>query len=305
MNAPISATTLLDQASISNRALKFKLHRGGTHRRIRDHAAEELVKSQLGDEGQIVSRELFKDKNSPIYKYQRVGNEMYAYHIKATLPFGDDSSRLLPNTAYFDYTSKMQGFISQLNQLKQTIVADWPNLVSNDVAERNRCLASQGKPQTASYSDYPTIAQMESRLYVTWYPEPISTSNDFRFTLPQDLKDSLDNQITDYLAEAGRELYVRMLSPVSSFVEKLNRFTGDKGQRWHDSFVDNLNALSSELAPLNVNQDPMVTQFLGQIDAIIKPYAFAPSLLKDDDVARLSIKTQLEALETQLKGYAL
>jgi hypothetical protein len=189
MNAPI-ATTLLDQSSISNRAMKFKLHRGGTHRRIRDKDAEALVKSTLGDEGQIVSRELFTDKTSPIYIYQKLSAEMYGYHVKATLPFGDDSSRLLPNTAYFDYTTKMQGYISQLDQLKQSIVSNWTNLVFNDVQVRNSRLIAQGKAANASTSDYPTASQIEARLYVQWFPEPVTTSNDFRFTLPQELKDA-------------------------------------------------------------------------------------------------------------------
>ena len=96
-----------------------------------------------------------------------------------------------------------------------------------------------------------------------------------------------------------------MLDPVSAFIGKLTKFTGEKGQRWHDSFVDNLNALSKELTPLNINADPMVGTFLSQIDAIIKPYAFAPDALKEDDFARAKVKAQLENLETQLKGYCL
>ena len=168
-----------------------------------------------------------------------------------------------------------------------------------------RSLMSQGKPQTASFSDYPTVAQMEARLYVTWYPEPVSTSNDFRFNVPDELKSNLDNQISLYLAEANTELFTRILNPVTAFIGKVNEYGDGTGKRWHDSFVDNLNALSKDLLPLNVTDDPMVTKFIDQIDQIVKPYAFNPSALKEDEVARVAIKTQLEALESQLKGYAL
>ena len=304
MNAPTTATTLLESTSITNRAMKFRLSRGGTHRRVRDKDAEALVKQQLGDEGQIVSRELFKDKNSLIYKYQSLANEMYGYHVKATLPFGDDSSRLLPNAAYFDYTTKMQGYISQLDQMKQQIVNHWGGMVQQDIATRNALLLGQGKPQTAKVEDYPTVQQIESRLYINWYPEPISTSNDFRFELPQDMLDRVDQQINDMLEEAGRDLYVRMLKPVSAFVEKLGKYTGDKGQRWHDSFIDNLNSLTTELPKLNVNDDPVVTQLLQQIDAIITPYKFSPDALKEDINARTQVQQKMAALEATLKGYA-
>jgi hypothetical protein len=69
--------------------------------------------------------------------------------------------------------------------------------------------------------------------------------------------------------------------------------------------VDNLNALSKELPQLNVNDDPQVTTMLAEIDAIIKPYAFQPDALKEDEFARKQVKERLEALEATLKGYAL
>jgi len=304
MNAPMTASQLQETTSIKNRAMKFRLSRGGTHRRVRDKDAETLVKQTLGDEGQIVSRELFTGKNY-LTEYQALAGEMYSYHVKATLPFGDDGSRLLPNTAYFDYTSKMQNYISRLDSLKGMIVTNWGAMVQADINARNSRLIQANKPATASHADYPTLAQIEARLYVSWFPEPVATSNDFRFEVPDAMKKQLDDQISLMVEEAGRDLYVRMLKPVSAFVDKLSKFTGDKGQRWHDSFVDNLNALTKDLPRLNINDDPMVTSLLSQIDAIIKPYVFAPDALKDDEVARAAVKAKFAALESQLKGYAL
>jgi hypothetical protein len=295
---------ITDQASIANRAMKFKLSRGGTQKRVRDRDAETLVKQQLGDEGQIVSRELFTDKNSPVYQYQQVANEMYGYHVKSTLPYGDDSSRLLPNAAYFDYTTTMQGYISRLDSLKQGIISQWATLVQTDVQSRNARLVSQGKAPVAKVDDYPTVQQMDAKLYIRWYPEPVSTSGDFRFDLPQDMKDATDAAYKEAIELAARDRFNRMLKPVSAFIEKLNKFTGDKGQRWHDSYIDNLNALSKEIPALNIMDDPAVDGFLTQIQDIIQPYAFAPDLLKDDDDARARVKAKLQELETQLKGYA-
>jgi len=304
MNMPINAGVLQESTSIANRAMKFKLSRGGTAKRIRDKDAESLVKATLGDEGQIVSRELFSDKGNLVHKYQGLSNEMYTYHIKATLPFGDDSSRALPNACYFDYTGKMQDFISRLDALKGHILTQWDSLVQVDMQSRNNRLTAQGKAASAKFDDYPTREQMDSRLYVNWYPEPISTSGDFRFTVPPEMLVKLDAQLAEMVEEAGRSLYIRMLSPVTAFIKKLDGFKGDKGQRWHDSFIDNLNALTSELPPLNINDDPMVTSLLSQIDAIIKPYVFQPDALKEDEFARTEVKSKLEALEAQLKGYA-
>jgi len=305
MTEAINAATLQESTSISNRAMKFRLSRGGTAKRVRDKDAEALVKQQLGDEGQIVSRELFSDKGNLVYQYQAKGNEMYTYHIKATLPYGDNGDRLLPNAAYFDYTTKMGGYISVQDNLKVQILAQWPTLVQTDINVRNARLIAQGKSPTAKVEDYPTVEQMDHRLYVNWFPEPVSTSGDFRFSLPPEMLAKVDEQLSLMVAEAGKDLYVRMLHPVTAFIGKLNKYTGDKGQRWYDSFVDNLNALSKELPQLNVNDDPQVTTMLAEIDAIIKPYAFQPDALKEDEFARKQVKERLEALEATLKGYAL
>ncbi len=300
-----TATSIINASNISNRAMKVHLHRGGTAKRVRDKDAEQLVKSTLGDEGQIVSRELFKSKTTPLAKYQQIGNEMYAYHVKATLPFGDDGGRLIPTTAYLDYTTKMQAYLQQQKDLAIDIIGNWQQLVLADVRDRNNSLYTQGKPQNASESDYPTASQIASKLYVKWYPEPVSTSNDFRFEVPDDLKRALDAQLDEYVAAAGKEVYVRMLDPVSAFVEKCGKYTGEKGQRWHDSFVDNLSALQTELAPLNINDDPQVSEFLKKIDDIIRPYALTPAAIKDDPVARSAMRAKFAELESSLKGYVL
>ena len=299
------AVKIQETTSIANRAMKFRLSRGGTHKRVRDKDAEALVKSTLGDEGQIVSRELFSDKTNLVYQYQQLGNEMYCFHVRSTLPFGDDASRLLPNAAYFSYTTQMQNYISRLDSLKTSIINNWPNLVRDDVNARNGRLIGQGKQASAQSTDYPTQQQMENRLYVNWYPEPVSTSGDFRFELPPEMLARVDSQINLLVEEAGKDLYFRMLRPVTAFIEKLNKFTGDKGQRFHDSFLHNLNDLTRELPTLNVNNDPNVDAALAQIKAIVQPYVFQPDALKEDALLRADVKTKLEALEGMLKGYAI
>ena len=295
----VTVSSIIDATSVANRAMKFRLSRGGTARRVRDKDAEALVKSTLGDEGQIVSRELFSSKGNLVHQYQELSGKMYAYHVKETLPFGDDSSRLLMAAKLFHYTNEMQNYISRLDQLKNQIVANWSQLVQDDINYRNTKLTNQ----SAKITDYPTAVQMNYRLYVNWTPEAISTEGDFRFTVPQEITDRAQAMLQDAIESANRDRYNRMLVPVSKFIEKLSKYTGDKGQKWHASFIDNLNSLDKEVGSLNIVDDPVVDAFLQQISSIIGPYAFAPDALKEDQMARDSVKAKLEALESQLKGY--
>jgi len=300
-----TAKDLQETTSIANRAMKFKLSRGGTKRRIRDKDAEASVKQQFGDQGQIVSRELFKDRSNLVGQYQNKANEMYAYHVKCTLPFGDDASRVLPNASYFSYTQKMGDFISELSLLRNQILTTWDPLVQADITSRNHALAAQGAPQSAAVSDYPTVAQMANTLYVAWFPEPISTVNDFRFQLSPDMLDVAQAQFDDMVAQCSAARFTRILTPISAFIEKLSAYKGDKGQRWYDSFVENIAAIPEEVAALNIVDDPAVDSFLQQIDTLIRPYAPNPSLLKDDSYAREELKKKLEVLESGLKGYCI
>lgn len=305
-NANTSSIQQINEtASIANRAMKFRLSRGGTKRRVRDRDAEAVVKQQLGDEGQIVSRQLFKDKSNLVGQYQNKANEMYAYHIKSTLPFGDEGSRVLPNTSYFTYTQKMNDFISELALLRNQILSTWDALVQADITQRNNDLAAQGKPQSAQVGDYPTVQQMENTLYVSWFPEPISTINDFRFNLEPEMLDVVQRQFDDMIAQCSAERFNRMLTPVSAFIEKLTHYKGDKGQRWYDSFVDNLAAIPEEIRALNIVDDPVVDTFIEEIEKMMRPYAPNPSMLKEDSQAREELKKKLEVLEGSLKGYCI
>jgi hypothetical protein len=303
MNDITNVAKLQETTDIANRAMKFRLSRGGTKRRVRDKDAEALVKQTLGDEGQIVSRELFKGKNA-VSDYQALANEMHGYHVKSTLPFGDDSSRVLLNAQYFTYTTEMNNYISQLAQKRSYILANWDNLVIADIQTRNAALVAAGNKPIASVTDYPTRANMDNRLYVTWFPEPIASTGDFRFQLPPEMLDVVDRQFKDMVEVASRERFTRMLTPISAFIGKLEKYTGEKGQRWYDSFVENLAALPDEISALNIKDEPEVDRFLKEIGELVAPHAANQETLKEDQSARDEMKKKLEALEQGLKGYA-
>jgi hypothetical protein len=44
---------------------------------------------------------------------------------------------------------------------------------------------------------------------------------------------------------------------------------------------------------------------ISQIEAVVKPYAFAPDVLKESPEARESVRSKLATLEATLRGYAL
>jgi hypothetical protein len=291
-------------SGIETRAMKFKLQRGGVSRSTRDKNAEQLVKQQLGDEGQTVSRKLFQNKNSPVYKYQQKSNDMYQFHIANTLPYGDDGTRLMKNSLYFEYTSKMQQFISELDSLKSTIVGDvaiYNKVVQDDIDERNAHLIAQGKQPTACVGDYISFEAMQDRLYIKWYPEPIATSGDFRFEIPDEMKRAYDANIQQMVVDAKQDIFARMVEPMKAFIVKMAIPIGADGAVFRDTMVTNLTDLVEHLPKLNVDDDPAVMNAVAELKAVTDKFK-NPVVLRESQAAREQARLSVEELMGKLTG---
>jgi hypothetical protein len=297
---------VFEDISIATRAMKAVFRRGiGATRRVRDPQAEALVRTSLGDEGQIVTRKVFTDKQSPINKRQVLATEMYMFHMKMTLPLGDDGSRALPNKLYFDYTTQMVQYESQIRQHDMHIVQNYQQLVADDVAKRNAALINQGKTPTAAPSDYPSQQQMESYLYVSWHLEPISTAGDFRHEVDDDIKQRLAAHLTRATEEANAQLYSRMLEPMKRFVEKLSVPIGEQGAIFRDSLVGNINDMLNLVPQQNLTDDPTISTLVEEIKAIVQPYVFCPDALREVPETRQAARDKMAELMKRFDGYNL
>lgn len=301
----LDAATLVEDTSIANRAMKAVFHRGmGAGRRIRDTEAERLVKDTLGDQGQVVTRKLFTNKQGLIYRRNQLANEMYLYHMKHTLALGDDGSRALSTAVYFEYVTEMGQYEGKLQVMDTQTVATYPYLVQTDINERNAALIRQGKPPTASVDDYPTADKMKQYLYVNWYVEPIATASDFRFDPGEHIKQRLTTRLEEYRSEVSLQMFERMVEPMQRFVEKLSVPIGEDGGVFRDSLIGNLNDLSY-LRKMNINDDPRVNELLDGIERIIKPYVFAPDVLRQQPEARQAARDKMAELMKRLDGYGV
>lgn len=307
MGNMLTGQQLTEEVSIANRAMKAVFHRGvGAARRIRDEVAEEAVKKQFGDEGQIVTRKLFANKASAIYKRNQVANEMYAFHMKHTLPHGDDGSRLLPNAVYFEYVQQMGVFEQQLYALDKQILNTYDQLVKEDVAFRVAALIAQGKPAPILLeAEYPDLQQIKGYLYAEWHLEPIATANDFRYQVDPAIVERLNGRLKQMEDDLRFEFVRRLADPMKRFIEKLSVGIGEQGSIFRDSMIENLHELTQLLPKLNVNDDPRVQELIGGVESVIKPYVFAPDVLRQSPAAREVARDKMKALLEKLDGYGL
>lgn len=291
--------------TIADRAMSVRLQRGTGYARVRDTDAEAVVKQQFGDQGQVVSKALFKDKGCLIYRRAQLAGEMYQYHIKITLPHTDDGWRILPNGLYFEYSQKIQDFASRLEQMDGIILANYPTLVQDDVDRRNAALMAQGKAPIAHAGEYPDMAHMRRLLYVRYYFQPISTANDFRYEVTPEDRRRMDDLLHDIEETAKADLYQRMLDPIRAFVTKLSTPIGQEGSIFRDSLVGNVAEMVEHLPKLNLDNDPHIASTLAEIAAIIAPLARCPDVLRESQAQRDSAKARMAQVMKSLEGYAL
>jgi len=290
--------------TIAAKAMKVKLSRGTGYARIRDKDAERLIKSTLGDEGQTVTKAVFQNKQCLIYRRAQTAAEMYAYHIKNTLPHSDDGWRVLPNALYLEYSNTMSNYASTLQVMQQNIINNYDTLVATDIAERNAHLSSQSKAPVAALGDYPTRDHMAKLLYVQYYFEPISTANDFRYDMSPTDKLRLNELVAGIEANAKADLYSQMLQPMQQFVTRMTTFKGEKGERLHATIVTNINDMLTHLPKLDLNGDETLAAMLEEVKKVVTPLVFNPSALKEDAVLRDEAKAKMEAIMARYAGYA-
>ena len=295
---------------VTNRMLKAVFHRGtGTARRSRDLNAEAAVKSQFGDEGQIVTRKLFTQKQGLIYQRNQLANDMATYHTYHTLPLGDDGSRLLPNEKVMDYTLTMSNFQNQIEVLDQQIISQYDQLVIDDIAHRNASLVAQGKPPSASTSDYPSLETVRGYLYVTWRLEPVPVEGDFRFMPDGHAREIAVQRHKEYAQEmnkSAKEAVLRkLLTPIERFVNKLDTYNGEKGQRFSDSFITGVADMAAAIDSFNFDGDPRVTALAEEIKKTITPYTFNTDAIREAKEVRDNAKVQMKALMDKFADYGI
>lgn len=221
---------------LSDKALLVKLTQRRPTLTRRDDSLSARLRSQEGDRSLAVFKRLFLDKASPINQILQANAEVYKYHKEHTHPHVDCGPRLLPTDLYFEYTQEMHHRIAKVDRLMDAHMPFYNSYVMDDVNLRNAGAAA-GR---ACSTEYPSAEEFRA-----------SCSNVLRFSaLPDrrhilfDLTEEDEREIERAEQEASQlvagNTVQQMLEPIERLVERLSEYTGEKGQRFHASLVDNV-----------------------------------------------------------------
>ncbi len=264
----------------------------------RDNFLTDKVQRQEGDASLTVLTKLFRNRDSAINQILSKYNEIYAYHKKTTLPYVDAGPRLLPNELYFDYTQEMRKRIADVDSLLDTYMPMYDDLVSDDVMYRN----AGHMAGRANASEYPTAEQFRQATSVEMRFQPMPDARHFLFDLSEEDEATFKRAEEEALAAANADMVGRMLKPLGALVTKLSEYQGQKGERFHNSLIDNVIDGCDTALRLAINPSQELRDTVAFIKDQAQKMLTTVEVVKGSAIARANAKHELELVAKRLEG---
>ena len=282
--------------NLSTRAMLIKLSIGGWEARCQDKEVERdvaakhnITKVKAGK----YSKYLINVNHPALDAIGTAENEARQEFYKWTLPWNDQGTRILDAGNWLPFTEAMRKARENYEDKVREFLPLYPSLKDEAKQERNG-LYREG--------DYPKPEALAKRYRYDVRVLPWPDARDFRV----DLADSTVAQIREQIAEdtnnalsdAVKDIYARLLKPVSKMAETLS----EKDKVFRDTLVDNIDGLVKWLPKLNITGNADITAMLNRIgsELIVRPNRLreSPTVRKQTAQKAAAIASDLAAFMT-------
>jgi len=289
----------MTHTKLSDKAVLVKLTIRRAALTKRDHGLTATLQRQENDTSLTVLTKLFKNKDSAINQIMAKYGEVYAYHKKHTLPYVDAGPRILPNDMYMEYTQNMKHRIAEVDKLLSTYMPMYDQLVADDVMYRNSGHAA-GR---AHASEYPTAEQFGLSMSAELRFQPMADASHFLFDLSADDLAAFKRAEDEATAAVNTDTIQRMLKPIASLVAKLAEYQGAKGERFHNSLIDNV--MGCKLArKLAINPSTELIDEIAALEDTAQGYLADVEMIKGSPNKRNEAKRKLEEVAARMGAFA-
>ena len=290
---------LTQVTKLSDKCMQVKLTIRRAALTKRDKAVTNAIQVQYGDNSLTALTKLFRDKASPINKIMSSVNDVYAYHRTHTLPYVDAGPRLLLSDNYMDYTQGMRHLIAIVDNLKQQWLPYYDQLVLDDVRYRNSGYAA-GR---ASVDDYPSAEQFNESTSIDYRFSPMPDQRHFVFDLSDDDLKKFEDAEAEAVAIANADTVARMLKPLRGLVERLKEYQGQKGERFHNSLIQNVIEGCDLAQKLSINPTPELKNEINTLRDAAKACLDDAEIIKGSAHARDAARAKLEAVASRMAAF--
>jgi hypothetical protein len=266
----------------------------------RDAVLTANLQAQEKDNSLTVLTKLFKDKDSAINQIMAKYGEVYQYHKKHTLPYMDAGPRILPNDMYMEYTQEMKHRIAQVDNLLDTYMPMYDQLVLDDVMYRNSGHAA-GR---ANVSEYPSAEDFRLSMSAELRFQPMPDASHFLFDLSEDDVASFKRAEEEAAQAANADTVQRMLKPIQALVTKLGEYQGLKGERFHNSLVENVIDGCTLARKLAINPTPELLADIAELEDAAQGYLKDVEMIKGSANKRVEAKKKLQDVASKMAMFS-
>jgi hypothetical protein len=266
----------------------------------RDAVLTANLQAQEKDNSLTVLTKLFKDKDSAINQIMAKYGEVYQYHKKHTLPYMDAGPRILPNDMYMEYTQEMKHRIAQVDNLLDTYMPMYDQLVLDDVMYRNSGHAA-GR---ANVSEYPSAEDFRLSMSAELRFQPMPDASHFLFDLSEDDVASFKRAEEEAAQAANADTVQRMLKPIQALVTKLGEYQGLKGERFHNSLVENVIDGCTLARKLAINPTPELLADIAELEDAVQGYLKDVEMIKGSANKRVEAKKKLQDVASKMAMFS-
>lgn len=224
-----------------------------------------------------------------------------ADHVKWSLPWMQDGTRIMPADAFTRYSAIMQSHRESFEREVAAFIAAYPTFV-DDARER---LNGMFDP-----SDYPSPDDIKSRFAWSVTVLPMPSADDFRVDIGAEhverLKSEMAKTMQNAVETAMGDAWERLHRVVTAMAEKLAAYTPktdtDRASGvFRDSLVENVRDLVDVLPALNMTGDADLAAMVDKARAKLTRHDAAT--LRDDGVARLEVQEAAQAIADDMAAF--
>lgn len=198
------------------------------------------------DAGRWVSRLWPREALDPINRHDSATGRI---HREMTLPWLDNSKRILPSASFDKYMAIMRTRRPERAEL----VKDFTDHL--DLWIHKAELMREGLFNRA---EYPSHSDAVARFSFSVSAEPVPHRDDFRIALSApdmaEMQSTLDERLTAAENAVRNELLQRITGPLVKIVERLS----EPDAKFQDSLISNVRAMADTIPDLNVTDDPAI-----------------------------------------------
>jgi len=266
----------------------------------RDAYLSDKIQRQEGDTSLTVLTKLFRNKDSAINQIMSSYGEFYQYHKKNTLAYMDAGPRILPNDLYMEYTQEMKHRIAKVDNLLDTYMPMYDQLVQDDVMYRNSGHAA-GR---ANASEYPTAEDFRQSMSAELRFQPMPDASHFLFDLSDEDVASFKRAEEEAAQAANADTIQRMLKPIQALVTKLGEYQGLKGERFHNSLVENVIDGCTLARKLAISPTPELLADIAELEDAVQGYLKDVEMIKGSAHKRDEAKKKLQDVASKMAMFS-